>query len=193
MHFCRNNRRPTSELKTELTELTRNSTVVHSPTLDPSTLREPDIVAVMLSGGTNVHGEKLKERSIQKTTTATDQYSKVTPPEAKTNISKLDAYYGNSQPLTRAQEKEKEASHRSRCDVAKKVWNKIAGEKKFDEVQAPLSVYDLSVFKVSSDPRRTTEYKQKVLKARGYEKHDKAKHGVGLAPDDFSAVQDALW
>jgi hypothetical protein len=147
----------------------------------------------MPSGGTDVYGEKLKERSIQKTPTATDHYSKVTPSEEISNIPKLDTYYGNSQPLTRAQEKEKETAHRSQCDAAEKVWIKIAEEKKFDEVRAPLSVYDLSGAKVSSDPRRTDEYKQKILTALGYDKYDKAKHGVGLTPDDFAAVQDVLW
>ena len=130
MHVCSNNKRPTSESKTEVTELTKNSTVVHSLTLEPCPLVGLVIVAVMPSGGTDVYGEKLKERSIQKT----DQYSKVTPPEEIANIPKLDTYYGNSQPLTRAQEKEKETAHRSRCDAAEKVWNKIAQEKKFDEI-----------------------------------------------------------
>ena len=116
MHFCSNNRRPTSESKTELTELTKNSTVVHSLTIEPCPLAGPVIVAGMPSGGADVYGEKLKERSIQKTPTATDQYSRVTPPEEITNIPKLDTYSGNNKPLTRAQEEEKETAHRSQCD-----------------------------------------------------------------------------
>ena len=67
-------------------------------------------------------------------------------------------------PLTQAQEREKQDAHVKACEAAASKWKKRAEAKDWDQVRAPLSVYVFSGSKVTSDPRREAEYKERVLK-----------------------------
>jgi hypothetical protein len=56
------------------------------------------------------------------------------------------------------------------------LWKTRADKNQFDEVKADLEVYRLSGETVSSDPRRTPEYREKVLEGLGLGKEWREKH-----------------
>ena len=71
------------------------------------------------------------------------------------------------------------------------LWDTCANQGLFDEVKADLEVYRLSGETVTSDPRRTAEYRNKVLEGLGFGKDWKEKHPV-LTEADVQACREVL-
>ena len=101
--------------------------------------------------------QKPKMRAIQKVPTATDQYSRVTPTEASAKDHGPLGGTGLGQNRTQAEEKERQALHEAAIAEGARMWCERAKNKKWDEVRAPLSVYDYSGAKVQEDPRKNEE------------------------------------
>ena len=71
------------------------------------------------------------------------------------------------------------------------LWKTRADKDQFDEVKADLEVYRLSGETVSSDPRRTPEYREKVLEGLGLGKEWREKHPA-LTEADVAACREVL-
>jgi hypothetical protein len=71
------------------------------------------------------------------------------------------------------------------------LWKTRADKNQFDEVKADLEVYRLSGETVSSDPRRTPEYREKVLEGLGLGKEWREKHPA-LTEADVAARREVL-
>ena len=91
---------------------------------------------------------------------------------------------------TEKKNRELEEVHLKAMEEATKYWKRMAEKKDWDCVRADMSVYRYSNLKVKEDPRRSKEYKEKVLKDLGFA--EGMKRG-GLTEDDMRAIREVIW
>ena len=88
---------------------------------------------------------------------------------------------------------EMEALEREISDLSKRMdahWKELALGDRWDEVKADLSVYRLSGQEITSDPRRTNEYRDQVIEGLGFGNGENRRSD--LTGDDFLACKDVL-
>ena len=100
--------------------------------------------------------------AIERTPKPVDMFNKTKLPEGEpgedTNASREPVM---SDPQTEADKRRHEAAIKE----AEKRWRKLAAEKNWDAVIPNLEVYQYAGVNLTTDPRRTEEYREKVLEA----------------------------
>ena len=86
-------------------------------------------------------------------------------------------------------DRKEEAYHEANVQRANAYWSKKAREKDWDCVKPDLSVYKCSGKDVKTDPRRTEEYRDKVVEGLGF-KLGEAR--PGLTQHDVAAIIEVL-
>ena len=97
-------------------------------------------------------------------------------------------------PAARHRDYEQEAKarkleHEKGIKESQKHWKAIAEKKDWDTILADLDVYKYSGEEVKADPRRSTEYREGVLKELRYDTGNKR---TDHTPADFAAIQEVL-
>ena len=69
------------------------------------------------------------------------------------------------------------------------IWKGRAEKEEWDEVKADLTVYRLSGETVTSDPRRTPEYREQVIEGLGFGMESKRSD---LRPEDLAAIREVV-
>ena len=94
-----------------------------------------------------------------------DQFHKVVAPDPiEDTRQKEDSLRAARESAKReAEAKAEDAKHDANVALADKYWSQKAEEKDWDCVKADLSVYRYSGTEIKEDPRRTEEYRRKVV------------------------------
>ena len=90
---------------------------------------------------------------------------------------------------TEAKARREDAIHEENVKVAEAYWKSKAKAKDWDCVAADLSVYRYSGMDVKTDPRRTKEYRAKVVKSLGF---GKGETRPGMTEADMEACREVL-
>jgi hypothetical protein len=104
---------------------------------------------------------------------------------------KLPEFRPYSKEETTSEEKARRLKMEASRETADKEWRNRADKKDWDQVKAPMSVYFHSGEKVSEDPRRTKEYRQKVLDYLHFG-DDWKTHRAYLTEADVIAAREVL-
>jgi hypothetical protein len=115
-----------------------------------------------------------------------DQFHKVgrTPEDAK--FDKADISRSAEE---EARARKEDAAHDANVKLAEAYWAKKAKEKDWDCVTADISVYKYCGIEVKEDPRRTAEYRQKVVEGLGF---GKGQTRPGMTEADMEACREVL-
>jgi len=115
-----------------------------------------------------------------------DQYHKVSKPG---ETSAFDGAALSRSAEVEAKAKEEDAQHEKNVALADAYWSARAKEKDWDCIKADLSVYRYSGKDVKDDPRRTPEYRKKVLDGLGF---GEGQTKPGLTDTDMAACREVL-
>ena len=88
-----------------------------------------------------------------------------------------------------AKGREEDAIHEKNVAIAEAYWSAKAKEKDWECVKADLSVYRYSGGEVKGDPRRTADYRKRVVEGLGF---GKGKEKKGLTEKDMEACREVL-
>ena len=88
-----------------------------------------------------------------------------------------------------AEARKEDAAHEKNCKIADAYWSERAKAKDWGCVNADLSVYRYCGVEIKEDPRRTPEYKAKVVDGLGF---GKGKTRPGLTEADMEACREVL-
>jgi len=116
-----------------------------------------------------------------------DQFHKVATPEDQAK--KIDPGDIARSAEAEALAKKEEAIHEGNVKIADAYWSQKAKEKDWDCVKPDLAVYKYCGKEIKSDPRRTEEYRDKVVEGLGF-KLGEAK--PGLTQHDVAAIIEVL-
>ncbi len=97
-----------------------------------------------------------------------DQFHKVQVPENPPQPSQYNNADVQQSAESEEEAKRRDAKHEQAVKDADAYWSQKAKEKDWDCVMADLSVYRYCGRKVVEDPRRTKEYRERVLKELGF-------------------------
>ena len=113
---------------------------------------------------------------------AVDQFHKVDAPKASDEVHRRSAE-------TEAQAKKDDEEHEKNVHLANAYWSDKAKQKDWDCVCADLSVYRYAGVDIQTDPRRTAEYRQRVVKELGFAE---GQVKPGLTEADMAACREVL-
>ena len=116
-----------------------------------------------------------------------DQFHKVATPEDQAK--EIDPRDISRSAEAEALAKKEEAIHENNVKLADAYWSKKAKEKDWDCVKPDLSVYKYCGKDIKTDPRRTEEYRDKVVEGLGF-KLGEAR--PGLTQHDVAAIIEVL-
>ena len=116
-----------------------------------------------------------------------DQFHKVMKPED--DDVKFDKNDMSRSAEAEARARKEDAEHDKNVATADHYWKKRAEEKDWDCIKADLSVYRYSGVEVQEDPRRSKEYREKVIEGLGFAK---GQTRPGMTEHDMEACREVL-